>query len=63
MTKIKVRKGESLEQALRRFNREVFKAKIIQEVKDRERFKKKSEIKRMKKKEVARKIYLENIRK
>ena len=59
MTKVKVRKGESLEQALRRFNREVHRARILQEVRDRERYKKPSEIKRMKKKEVARKIYFE----
>ena len=48
MTKVKVRKGESLEQALRRFNREVHKARILQEVKDRERYRKPSETKRIK---------------
>jgi len=31
MTKIKVRHGESLDQALRRFNKEVLKSGIIQE--------------------------------
>jgi len=63
MTKIKVRKGESLEQALRRFNREVHKARILQEVKDRERYSKPSEVKRQKRKETARKIYLEGLNK
>ena len=62
MTKIKVRKGESLEQALRRFNREVHKARILQEVKDRERYTKPSEKKREKGKELARKLYLEKKR-
>lgn len=61
MTKVKVRKGESLEQALRRFNREVFRARILQEVKDRERYTKPSEVRRQKKKEIARKIYLEKL--
>lgn len=59
MTKVKVRKGESLEQALRRFNREVHRAKIIQEVKDRERYVKPSEERRQSKKRLARKIYWE----
>lgn len=56
MTKIKVRNGETLEQALRRFNREVLKAGILKELKKRERFDKPSEIKRLKQKEKARKI-------
>jgi len=59
MTKVKVRKGESLEQALRRFNREVHKARILQEVKDRERYVKPSELRRQSKKKLARKIYYE----
>lgn len=62
MTKIKVRHGESLEQALRRFNKEVQKAGILQEIKDRERYRKPSEIKRQKAKETAKKIYLERRR-
>lgn len=57
MTKIKVRNNESLEQALRRFNREVLRAGILQDLKDRERYVKPSEIKRQKNKEIARKIY------
>ena len=63
MTKIKVRHGESLDQALRRFNKEVLKDGILQEVKDRERFVKPSEIRRQKSKELARRIRLENKRK
>jgi len=63
MTKIKVRHGESLEQALRRFNREVLKAGILKELKRRERFEKPSEVKRMKKKEKIRKIKLSQGRK
>jgi len=59
MTKVKVRKGESLEQALRRFNREVHRARILQEVRDRERYVKPSEIRRQNKKKLARKIYYE----
>jgi small subunit ribosomal protein S21 len=63
MTKIKVRNGESLEQALRRFNREVQRAGILQEVRDREHYRKPSELKREKAKELARKIYVEKLRK
>ena len=58
MTKIKVRHGESLEQALRRFNREVQRAGILQEVRLRERHEPASAIRRKKKKEKARKIAL-----
>jgi len=63
MTKIKVRNGESLEQALRRFNREVMRAGILQEVRDREHYRKPSELKREKQKELARKIYVEKLHK
>lgn len=62
MTKIKVRNNESLDQALRRFNRAVLKAGILRELKDRQRYKKPSEIKTEKKKEKRRKIYLEKKR-
>ncbi|RJR28049.1 30S ribosomal protein S21 [candidate division WWE3 bacterium] len=62
MTKIKVRNGESLEQALRRFNREVQRAGILQELRDRDRYRKPSEIRRQKAKELAHKIYLEKYR-
>ena len=59
MTKIKVRNGESLEQALRRFNREVLKAGIMQELRDREHYKKPSELRRQKNKELTRKFEFE----
>jgi len=59
MTKIKVRNGESLEQALRRFNKEVLRAGILQELRDREYYKKRSEVKREKNKELARKFKFE----
>lgn len=62
MTKVKVRHGESLEQALRRFNREVLKAGILKELRDRERYRKPSEIRVEKAKEKARKIYLDRRR-
>jgi small subunit ribosomal protein S21 len=62
MTRIKIRNGESLEQALRRFNREVLKSGILQELRDRERYQKPSEIKRIKNKEKARKISMEQKR-
>jgi small subunit ribosomal protein S21 len=62
MTKIKVRHGESLDQALRRFNKEVLKAGILKELKRRERYKKPSEVRAEKQKEKARKIYLERRR-
>jgi len=62
MTKVKVRNNESLEQALRRFNRAVLRAGILKELRYRQRYKKPSEIKTEKKKEKARKIYLENKR-
>jgi small subunit ribosomal protein S21 len=63
MTKIKVRNGESLEQALRRFNREVQRAGILQELRDRDRYKKPSEVRRQKAKDLAYKIHLEKYRK
>jgi len=62
MAKVTVRNGESLEQALRRFNKEVLKSGVLQYIKDHSRYVKPSEIKRQKAKEVARKIRLENRR-
>lgn len=53
---IKVRKGESLEQALRRFNSLVYKAGVLTDFRAKERHIKKSELKRIKNKEKARKI-------
>lgn len=60
MVRIKVRHGESLEQALRRFNKKVNSARILKEALERSRFEKPSLEKRRKEKEKARKIYLEN---
>ena len=62
MTKVKVRHGESLDQALRRFNKEVLRAGILQELKDREHYVKPSEIKRRKYKELKRRFHLEKNR-
>ena len=62
MTKIKVRNGESLEQALRRFNREVQKAGILDELKDRSHYRKPSELKRQKSKELERKFNYEKLK-
>ena len=59
MAKVKVRHGESLEQALRRFNREVHREGILKELKLRERYEKPSEIKKRKTKEKLRKIAYE----
>lgn len=62
MARVKVRNGESLEQALRRFNRAVLKAGILKELKQRERYRKPSEIRAERKKEKARKLYTEKRR-
>jgi small subunit ribosomal protein S21 len=59
MTKVKVRHGESLDQALRRFNKEVLRAGILQEVKDREHYVKPSEIRRQKNKMLKHRFFLE----
>ena len=59
MAKVKVRNEESLEQALRRFNRMVHKEGILKDAKRRKRYEKPSELKRLKNKEKARKIALE----
>lgn len=59
MTKVKVRHGESLDQALRRFNKEVLKAGILQELKDREHYEKPSEVRRKKSKELKRRFHFE----
>ena len=60
MTKIKIRHGESLEQALRRFNREFHRAGILKELKKRERYEKPSEVKRRTTKERNRKYEILN---
>ena len=61
MAKIKVRHDETLEQALRRFQREVQKDGILQEVKKREFYEKPSLVKKRKGEERAKKIYNERV--
>lgn len=56
MARVKVRHGESLEQALKRFNKLVHKAGILKEYRKRDRYEKPSEIRRREKKEKARRI-------
>ncbi|HOM78068.1 30S ribosomal protein S21 [Patescibacteria group bacterium] len=56
MTKVKVRKGESFDHALKRFIMEVNKAGVLKETKLRERFTKESQIRRQKREEKARTI-------
>ena len=54
MSEIKVRKGESLESALRRFKRSCQKAGVLSEVREREHYEKPS-VRRKLKSEAARK--------
>ncbi len=61
MAKVKVRHDESLEQALRRFQREVQREGILQELKDREFYEKPSSVKKRKLKDRARRIYNERM--
>lgn len=49
MVKVVVRDGETIEQALRRFNREVLKEGIINELKKREFYEKPSTIRKREK--------------
>jgi len=60
MAKVIVREGETIEQALRRFNREVQKEGILQELKRREYYEKPSTVK--KREESLRKHRLERER-
>jgi small subunit ribosomal protein S21 len=60
VTKIKVRSGESLEQALRRFSRAVKIDGTVEEVRSRMEYTKPSTIKFRNKKAVKRRIYFEN---
>lgn len=60
MVSIDVRVGESIEQALRRFNREVLKAGILLELRRREFRMKPSEVRKQKKEQKERKIHLAN---
>lgn len=54
---------ESLESALKRFNREVVKAGILKELRDREHYQKPSELKRKLQKERVRKYTLTGTKK
>lgn len=56
MVRIKVRHGESLEQALRRFNKKVSDADILKEIVGRSRFEKPSEKRRREEKEKRQRI-------
>ena len=62
MTFVKIREGESFEQAFRRFKKQVEKAGILSEVKKREHYEKPS-IKNKKKQLAARKRALKKIKK
>ncbi len=52
MTKVEVREGESIQQALRRFNQKVYEAGIMDELKKREYYRSPSEEKKEKRKEL-----------
>jgi len=56
VTKVKVRKGESFDHALKRFIMEVNKAGVLKETKLRERYTKESQTRRLKREEKARTI-------
>jgi len=56
MVKIELKPGESFDQALKRFNKEVMEEGIINEVKDRKFFTKPSQEKRLREKERKLKI-------
>ncbi len=60
MTKIKIRSGESLEQALRRFNRAVLSEGTLQQARDRMEYIKPSTIKFRNSKAKKRRIFFEN---
>ncbi len=62
MTFVKIREGESFEQAFRRFKKQVEKAGILSEVKKREHYEKPS-IKNKKKQLAARKRALKKVKK
>ena len=55
MVSVDVRMGESIDQALRRFNREVLKAGVIAEIRKREFYISPSMNRKLKKQEKARK--------
>jgi len=55
-----VRQGESIEQALRRFNQKVYEAGIMDELKKREYYESPSDIKKRKRKELEKRLAKEN---
>jgi ribosomal protein S21 len=63
VTKVKIRKGESFDHALKRFIMEVNKAGVLKETRLRERFTKESQIRRQKREEKARTIKSDQRRK
>ena len=63
MTKVKVRNNESFEQALRRFQRLVIKSGILEAYKEKSRHMTKSEKRRRRKKDIARRLEFEKLEK
>jgi small subunit ribosomal protein S21 len=62
MVNIKVRDGESIEEAIRRFKRECEKSGIMKEVKKRKFYKSPSTLRKEKKAEIKRKIYRKKLK-
>lgn len=62
MPKVKVRKNESFDHALRRFMREVNRSGVLREKRLRNEYKKKSEIRREKREAKQRKIKMDQRR-
>mgnify|MGYP001559081708 FL=1 len=56
MVTVKIRDDESLEQALRRFNREVLREGIIKEMRKREFYEKPSTVRKKEKQERSRRV-------
>lgn len=56
---IKVKEGENIDKALRRYKRKFEKTGVLREIRDRKEFKKPSEIKRQK---TSRAVYREELR-
>lgn len=57
MVTVKIREDESLEQALRRFNREVLREGIIKEMRKREFYEKPSTVRKKEKQERSRRAF------
>ncbi|MFN2137598.1 MAG: 30S ribosomal protein S21 [Candidatus Promineifilaceae bacterium] len=56
MTKVEARPGESPEQLLRRFKKEVMKSKVLSDVRRKRWFVSKSELKRIERKKAIRRM-------